>query len=556
MLQQLHISNYAIIQELHIQFGKQLNVITGETGAGKSILLGAVGLLLGNRADTSVLGNAEKKCVVEAEFSIAKNPEINTLLEQYELDTLPNTLTIRREITANSKSRIFVNDTPITLTQLKSIATQLVDLHQQFDTLDLATSNFQRTIIDAIAQNAATRTAYSAAYKQWQALQKQLAETQAQKIASQKNEDYHRFLYQELADAGIQSQEVELLEEEQKLLANAETITTQLAVAEAFLKTEDNNAVMAVKQATNALQQIAKVHTDVQVLVNRLQELQIELKDIADEVQHAQGNIQVNQERLNYVDDRLALLYKLQKKHSVQTTDELLVIQIHLEQQLLASENSQEAVLQLEKQIHHCYQQLLELGTTLFSQRFNVVEPFTIEINTLLKQVDMPNAQLRIVVEKTEPTEQGLDTISFLLDANNTQKWEPLHKVASGGELSRLMLCIKSLVAKYSTVPTLIFDEIDTGISGEAAKKVGNLLRSLSHNAQIICVTHQPQVAGQAHQHFYVYKQTTNAKIETAVKVLNKQERIQQIAQMLSGHNPTKAALHNAQELMELNESY
>lgn len=553
MLQHLTISNYAIIQHLTIQFGKELNIITGETGAGKSILLGALGLLLGNRTDTSVLRNKQQKCVVEAEFALANDTDVNVLLEQWELDTLPNSVTLRREITANSKSRVFINDTPVTLAQLKTVAALLVDLHQQFDTLDLGNSSFQRNIVDAIAQNTATRASYNQVHKLWRQQQQQLAEQLEQRNQLQKEQDYYTFLFQELSDAAILPQEVELLEDEQKTLANAETITRQLATAEAILKTGDDNAVNAVKQAITALQQIAKLNTTAQTLVNRLQELHIELKDISDEVQYALTDVQINDERLAWVDNRLALLYKLQKKHGATTTDELLTIQQQLENKLQLGEQTDEQIAQLQKDIQKNYQQLLVIGETLHTQRSQVIAPFVSEINTLLKQVDMPNAKLQVQVQKGEPTEFGLDTIHFLLDANNTQKWEPLHKVASGGELSRLMLCIKSLVAKHSTIPTLIFDEIDTGISGEAAKKVGSLLRELSQNAQIICVTHQPQVAGKAHQHFYVYKQTVNNEIQTAIKLLSKEERIHQVAQMLSGNNPTQAALHNAQELMQLN---
>lgn len=553
MLQQLTISNYAIIQHLTVQFGSELNVITGETGAGKSILLGALGLLLGNRTDTSVLRNKQQKCVVEAEFAITHNADVNLLLEQWELDTQPHSITLRREITANSKSRVFINDTPVTLAQLKTVAALLVDLHQQFDTLDLGSSSFQRNILDAIAQNVATRTSYVQLFKLWRHQQQQLAEQVEQKKQLQKEHDYNNFLLQELTDAAMQPQELELLEEEQKILANAETITRQLATAETILKTGDENAVNAVKQAINALQQIAKLNTGTQTLVNRLQELHIELKDIADEVQYALTDVQINDERLAWVDNRLALLYKLLKKHGTTTTEQLLAIQAELENKLQLGEQTDEQIAQLEKEIQANYNKLLVIGETLHTERSNIIAPFVSEINTLLQQVDMPNAKMQVQLEKGVPTEFGLDTIHFLLDANNTNKWEPLHKVASGGELSRLMLCIKSLVAKYSTIPTLIFDEIDTGISGEAAKKVGSLLRELAQNAQIICVTHQPQVAGKAHQHFYVYKQTVNNEIQTAIKLLNKEERIHQVAQMLSGNNPTQAALHNAQELMHLN---
>ena len=549
MLRRLFIQNYAIIDEIGIDFSSQLNIITGETGAGKSILMGALSLILGDRADSSVLVNTEKKCFIEGSFSVdGKKPVLN-FLQQNDLDT-DDELVLRREIAVNGKSRAFINDTPATLQQLRTLASLLVDLHQQFDTLELGDSDFQRQVLDALADNETTVTAYQTVHQQWHTAGKELAQLQQQKATFHKELDYHQFLFTELNELELKENELEDLDNELKLLSNAEGIKTTLTKVYFDLKESEQPVVQLLKQLVNQLQGYASFHPDLSNVISRLQIAQIEIQDIAGEVDRINDAVNFDEKRIEWINQRLMDGYKMLKKHGVQTTSQLVDIQRELEQKLQAVLDMDESIHTKEKQLATLFTEANELATRISKARHKEIKPLEEKVNKLLAQVGMPNARLKAELRETTLNAFGKDVIDFLFDANKSNRFEPIRKVASGGELSRLMLCIKSLVAQSIDLPTMIFDEIDTGISGEAAKQVGFIMKGLAANRQIICITHQPQIAGKANAHFFVYKEIRNDTVKTNIKLLNGDERITAIARMLSGEKPTAAALENAREMI------
>lgn len=549
MLKKLHIQNYAIIDEIDIQFSNQLNIITGETGAGKSILMGALSLILGERADTSALKVNDKKCVIEGFFSIDDKPAIKQFLKDNELD-IEEELVVRREIAVSGKSRAFVNDTPTTVQQLKALASLLVDLHRQFDTLELGDEDFQREVIDALANNHDVLQVYQTQYKQWQQATKTLQELQAQKAAFNKELDYHQFLYDELEEISLQENELEDLDVELNLLSNSEGIKTALTKTYFDLKESEQPIVASLKQLINQLSTYTAYHHDLPSVIQRLQSTHIELQDIADEVERINDAINFDEKRIEFINERLAVGYKLLKKHGVKSTAEILTIQAELQEKLQAVLNIDDAILQKEKAVAQLLQQATKTAETLAGKRLQQVQPLENNVNNLLHQVGMPNARLKAQIKDTALNLYGKNDIELLFDANKSNRFEPIRKVASGGELSRLMLCIKSLVAKSMDLPTMIFDEIDTGISGEAAKQVGAIMKDLATNRQIICITHQPQIAGKANAHYFVYKEIKGEAVKTNIRLLSNNERITAIAQMLSGEKPTAAALENAREMV------
>ena len=550
MLKKLFIQNYAIIDEIEIDFSAKLNIITGETGAGKSILMGALSLILGDRADSSVLLDRTKKSVAEGTFETNGRKEIKTFLKEYDLDT-EDELVIRREIAANGKSRAFVNDTPVNLEQLRQLSSLLVDLHRQFDTLDLGASDFQRDVLDALAGHATLLQQYRTLYTQWQRSRQELDELQQQKDQFTREYDYNKFQYDELQEAALKENELEEADATLKLLSNSEGIKNALTKVAYELNEGEQPMVQQLKSLFNQLQSFAGYHTDLPALVQRLQSAQIELQDIADEVERINDHVQYDPQRIEQLNDRMAAGYKLLKKHGVKTTAELLAIKEALEEKLQAVLNIDEAIGEKEKAVQQLQQEALVLAKNISANRVKQIKPLQDKVNKLLAQVGMPNARLQVDAQQTDALQiHGLDTIEFLFDANKSNRFEPIRKVASGGELSRLMLCIKSLVAQSLDLGTLIFDEIDTGISGEAAKQVGIIMKDLAKKRQLISITHQPQIAGKADAHFFVYKQIKGDTIKTNIKLLTQEERITAIAKMLSGEKPTAAALENAREMV------
>ncbi len=549
MLQKLHILNYAIIDDLTINFDKGLNIITGETGAGKSILMGALNLILGERADTSVLQQKEKKCIVEGYFNSKGNKAIKQFLAANDLDT-DEELVIRREIAATGKSRAFINDTPVNVTQLKILSSFLVDLHQQFDTLELGEASFQREVIDALADNSSLLQKFTEQYTLYIKTNKELQDLLQQQSDSNATVDYNTFLFDELAEANFKENELEDLDKELKLLSNAENIKQQLSAINFELQENEQPIVQILKSLNNKLSALQPYHSSIESLSKRLISAQIEVQDIADEIEQISESIQLSEERIQLVNDRISLGYKLLKKHSVSSTAQLLELHQSLQLKLNEVLNITESITKNERLTQQYLSESEKIALIISTNRLKMVKPFTEKVNALLKQVGMPNANIKVEINKTHLNQTGSDAIDFLFDANNSNRFESLRKVASGGELSRLMLCIKSLVAKKLQLPTLIFDEIDTGISGEAAKQVGNIMKELSQGHQLIAITHQPQIAAKANAHYFVYKAIKQDAIITSVRLLNNDERITTIAQMLSGEKPTAAALQNAREMV------
>ena len=554
MLNRLHIQNYAIIDDIEIVFSGKLNIITGETGAGKSILMGALSLILGDRADLAALRNREKKCFVEAVFSADNKRNIREFLKQEDLDA-EDELVIRREINVNGKSRSFVNDTPVNLEQLRRLSSMLVDLHQQFDTMELGDAGFQREVIDALAAHQATLTSYQGVYRQWVTASNELNELRTRKEQFTREFDYNKFLFDELEEAAFSESELEDADAELNLLSNSEGIRTALQKAGYHLLETEEPVVSTLKALVNQLQGYAAFHPKLPEVVARLQSAQLELQDIADEVQTLGEEVQYDPRRIETLNDRIALGYKLLKKHGVKTTGELLEIKQQLSEKLQAVPNIDEAIASYELRLDALHKEASALAAKLTVNRNKQVTPLENKVNALLTKVGMPNARLKVRISVLPAlSETGVDKIELLFDANKSDRFEPIRKVASGGELSRLMLCIKSLVAESLDLPTMIFDEIDSGISGEAARQVGIIMKGLSSKRQVISITHQPQIAGKADAHFYVYKQTKGNTIKTSIRILNEEERITTIAQMLSGEKPTAAALQNAREMVTYQE--
>jgi DNA repair protein RecN (Recombination protein N) len=557
MLRTLHIENYAIIDSLQIDFSEKLNVITGETGAGKSIIAGALGLILGERADSGILVNKEKKCIVEGAFTIGSRKAIKDFLKENDLDA-EDELVVRREISINGKSRAFVNDTPVNLRQLQLLSSMLVDLHRQFDTLELGETDFQREVLDALANHSAVLNKYQELFHQWQQVKKEWEALKEQKQQFDKEAGYNQFQFNELEEAGFKENEIENIDAELKMLSHAEGIKGALTKVYFELQESETPLVQQLKALQNQMQGYASYHADLGALIQRLHSSQIELQDIADEVDRISGHVNYDPEKIEQLSDRLSAGYKLMKKHGVQTTGELLQIRQQLQEKLQAVLNMDTEISEKEKESAKLLQEATEMANKISEGRKKQVKPLEDKVNKLLAQVGMPNARLRVETRRALSLhEYGADAIEFLFDANlpagqagKSNQFQPLRKVASGGELSRLMLCIKSLVAQSVDLPTMIFDEIDTGISGEAARQVGIIMKGLAARRQMICITHQPQIAGKADVHFFVYKEIIANAVKTNIRQLTTEERITTIAKMLSGEKPTAAAIENAREMV------
>lgn len=549
MLKRLHIRNYAIIDEIVIEFSSNLNIITGETGAGKSILVGALNLVLGGRFDSSALYDKEKKCFVEAFFQVKENNAVSDFLQANELDNFEE-LTIRRELSLTGKSRAFINDTPVNLVQLKSLGSLLVDLHQQFDTLELGSNDFQRQVIDALAENNDLLKQYRNVFFQYCKTRDELAALKQLQQNASAVQDYNSFLFNELEDANLRENELEELETELKLLNNAEDIKLQLSAVTYVLSSNEEPVIQQLKLLVNKLNSLKEFIPELPDLSKRLESAMLEVKDITDELESINESVQYSPERLQVVNDKISMGYKLLKKHNVHTTHDLLEIKEALREKLSEMVNISDEISKKETLAGQLFNQCEKLAGDISVNRNKVIKPFVNDIHKLLTQVGMPNAQIRVDVRKIPLDNSGSDAIVFLFDANKSNRFEELYKVASGGELSRLMLCIKSLVVQKLELPVLIFDEIDSGISGEAAKQVGLIMKTLSRSHQLISITHQPQIAAKADAHYFVFKAVNGDRITTSIRSLNKDERITAIAKMLGGEKPTDAAIENAREMV------
>ena len=550
MLQKLVIKNYAIIDYLAIEPDSHLNTVTGETGAGKSIILGALSLILGDRADTAVLINKSEKSVVEGYFDVSKNEPFKKALAANELDYEEQCI-IRREIAVNGKSRAFVNDTPVTLNVLNQLTSLLVDLHQQFGHLALEEDNFQLETLDAIGGTSEASARYSQLYNKHRKVKKQLTENRELQAQWQKESDYKQYLLDELTEAAFKPGEIEQAAQQLKQMGNAERIIQVLAGGRMLLEDGEQPFVNELRRMSQQLQGLLDIMPRLKPLQERITSAWAELKDIAEELGVEEEKVTVDPELMDQLQQRIDTGYKLLKKHAVLTTEDLIALAERLEEELKATLDINNSIERLAREEETLYKELITEGEKLGAARRKTIPGFVTKMNELLVLVGMPNARFAVRLELTAPSLYGADTIQLMLDANKSGQFQPLQKAASGGEMSRIMLCLKSLTAKALHMPTLIFDEVDTGISGEAARQVGTLLRNLSQYHQVICITHQPQVAARGTRHFYVYKQAdATGKLATQVKTLEQSERVLAIARMIGGEQPSEAAINNAKELV------
>ncbi len=565
MLQKLCINNYALIDNLEIGFDKGLNILTGETGAGKSIILGALSLILGQRAESRYFFNQQKKCVIEGSFSI-DDFKLKQFFEDNDIDYEAETV-LRREISADGKSRAFINDTPVVLTTLKALGEKLIDIHSQHATLEINDPDFQLLVVDAVAGHDDLLQNYHTSFKAFKKATTKLEELIVNSEKAKADLDYYQFQFDELEKVRLQADEQEPLEQELFALNNADEIKRNLLGAYNLMNEGEISAIIQLREAAHQLSTVEKFNPEIIELHQRLNSTLIELKDIANEIEIIEQSTQTNEIRASEINARLSLLYNLQKKHRVNSNVELLEIQAGLSEKIQHAVFGDEAIEQLSKQLEADFIALEGLAKQLSANRKKVIPEIEHEILASLAEMGMSNALLKIEQSIKQPlaekeknnfqqqataylSKSGIDTIKFLFNANKGHALAEMSKVASGGELSRLMLSIKSLIAKNTALPTIIFDEIDTGVSGEVANKVGQIMERLAGNLQVITITHLPQIASKGHSHYFVYKDDDSATTYTRIKQLNQQERVLEIAKMLSGDKPGESALQNARELL------
>jgi DNA repair protein RecN (Recombination protein N) len=559
MLIDLKIKNYALIEQLEMHPSPVLNIITGETGAGKSIMLGAIGLLLGNRADTKLLFNQEQKCVIEGVFDISQY-NLQEVFSAEDLD-FDNTCILRREISPSGKSRAFVNDTPVTLDVIRKIGENLMDVHSQHDTLQLGDTSYQLNILDIYAGNTSLDIyagnlsylkAYSETYRGYKKLESEYKKLEDQLAQSQKELDYNTFLLNEFDEAKLEADEQEALEEELKQLENAEDIKLKLTQAVQSLTESDFNITSALKDTAYLIGQLSQFSSKYDELRTRAESALIELNDIAGELEDAERRTEADPQRTLEVQERLNMIYTLQRKHQVQTIAELLAIQDELATKVGNVLNLDNAIAKTKKEMDAAYQDVLKKAKELSDRRQSSFAKFEQELHNLVADLGMPNARIVIQHKEAQPTATGTDEISILFSANKGAQPQTLVKAASGGEFSRLMLSVKYMLADKTALPTIVFDEIDTGISGEVAVKVGRMMQQMAQKHQIIAISHLPQIAAQGDYHYFVYKEDREDRTISRIKQLNEEERVNEIAHMIAGANPSANAYQSAKELLSL----
>lgn len=550
MLRHLTISNYALIDTLSIDISEGLTIITGETGAGKSILLGALGLLLGQRADTQALQEKNKKCVVEGEFDI-RGYKLKNFFKTNDLDYSDAT-TIRREINPEGKSRAFINDTPVNLAVLKELGTRLVDVHSQHETLTLNDSAFQLEVIDAYAGNSALLQQYENDFFNYKKLQAALDELVQRETQAKKDLDYFQFQFDELEQAGLKAGEQAGFESELETLENAETIKSGLSKSAYALDGGEQNLLSSLGEIKNTLLGLARYNPQIAQLSERISASYIELKDIHSELETLDDTITHDPARIEWLQEKLDAVYRLQQKHGVKTVEELIEIHAALSEKIFAVGSLEEQIRKTETELKAAEKKIHATGAQLSDKRKSAAPKIEKAIRETLAQLGMSAAVLLVeLTPAAKPRETGLDNVLFRFSANKGSDPKPLDKVASGGELSRLMLSLKALITKLTSLPTILFDEIDTGISGDIAAKAGDIMATMAGHMQVIVITHLPQVASKGGSHLFVYKQEEGKRTVTRIKALNKDERIQEIAKMLSAGKVSAAAVENARELLK-----
>lgn len=549
MLTNLSIKNYALIRELEIAPSPALNIITGETGAGKSIVLGAVGLLLGNRADTKALLSKDKKCVIEGEFEIA-GYRLQNIFEEADLDYEEPSI-IRREINPNGKSRAFINDVPTTLDVLKKIGLRLLDIHSQNESIEIAKKDARLKILDDYAQANQIREAYQQEYLDFKKCEKTLKELKEKQENLNKEEDYNSFLLDELAKAALKAGEQEELENELKILDNSEDIKLKLAQIVGEFQENEFSISDRLMEMNNLLKSTASFSQDLENLNERFTSSVTELKDIVGVLGEVLESVEHDPQRIEEVNQRLGFLYQLQQKHQVLDVAGLIDIQSALEEKAMANQSLEEEIEKQELLFEESQKRMLSSAEKLSAKRIGMLDKFSNDINQLLGYVGMPDGQLQLTHKSIDPSPAGIDEVEMLFSANKGISPQAVAKVASGGEFSRLMLCIKYLLATKTAMPTIIFDEIDTGVSGEIAKKMALMMKKMSQKHQVIAISHLPQIAAKGDSHYFVYKNNNSETTESFIKKLDTNGHVLEIAKMLGGENPTEAALKNARELIE-----
>lgn len=549
MITSLSIENFALIEKLNIDFSKGFSIITGETGAGKSILLGALGLVLGKRADLSSLKNKEEKCIVEANFEIG-DYNLRWFFEENDLDYEPETI-IRREILPSGKSRAFVNDSPVNLQQLQDLSQFLIDVHSQHQTLELAEEAYQFKIIDAIAGNQELMASYVAKLKQYRKTKSDLELKQSTLSAILKEKDYNEFLFNELQSANLKAGELENLERSYEALNNVELIKDNLSLLLALANDEQFGLLKSLKEFRAILQKNSGFSSEYQALSERTQSVVIELDDIVAELAKESDTVFSDPEKLALIDQKLQLIYTLQKKHQVLTVEELIDIQNELESKVVSVVNLEEEITALQKNSQEIEAALEVISAQISESRSAAIPVLTHQLVQILAQLGMPNVQFKIeIVAAASYRNNGKDDLLFLFSANKGADFGLLKKVASGGEMSRIMLAVKSILAQYSKLPTIIFDEIDTGVSGEIANKMGEIMHQMSQSMQVFAITHLPQIAAKGISHYKVYKTVSGESTVSELKLLTVEERVYEIAEMLSGKDISDSALNHAKALL------
>ncbi|SFO22032.1 DNA replication and repair protein RecN [Algoriphagus ornithinivorans] len=548
MLKSLSISNYALIDELQMQPSSALSMITGETGAGKSIMLGAVGLLLGKRADTKVLLHEDKKCIIEGIFEIG-NYGLNAFFEAQELD-FDHQCIIRREISPSGKSRSFINDTPVLLDVLKELGVKLMDVHSQHDTLQLADGNYQLGLVDAFAQSSGELESYKKAFQHYRSIKKAFEKLQKEAADLQKEADFNQFLLDELSVLTLQKGEQEELESSQEILENAEDIKLRINEMLNLFHEDQVGLIQGLGQVQQGLQSLARLAHKFSGIQERFQEAYIEMKDLAETLADEESKVEIDFEKLEEIRERLSKIYQLQKKHGVNSVEELIQIESELADKVFQFQNLDENLAEAEKKLKLSEKEMLDAGMLLSEKRKSCFKAFESSLQGLLGDLGMENAKIQIEQKSIPPSASGLDEIELLFTANKGSQPQALKKVASGGEFSRLLFGIKYLMADKMALPTLIFDEIDTGISGEVALQMVRMMKEISKKHQVICITHLPQVAAKGDRHYFVFKDNQSERTVSKIKLLDDSERVEELAKMIAGSNPSSSAVESARELL------
>ena len=550
MLKQLYIKNFTLIEELDIQMHPGFSVITGETGAGKSIILGAIGLLLGNRADSKAIKAGKDRCVIEAHFDLSKY-QMETFFEDNDIDYDAHDTIIRRELTAAGKSRAFINDTPVPLTRMRELGEQLVDIHSQHQNLLLQKEDFQLNVVDIIAQDSKQLKAYQAEYQNYRQSKQQLEDLKAEIAKNRENEEFMRFQFKELDDAHLEEGEQEQLEQESETLSHSEEIKTALYEADNAFSGEEGSILDKLKTATNQLDNIRNVYPDMAEVADRLKSSYIELKDIAQEISGSVDNVEFDPNRLDTINTRLDLLYSLQQKFHAENIAELIDIHNHISEQLEHIDNGDGDIQELEKKVSEMLAKAEKSAQQLTALRQKSAKQIEAEMKKRLIPLGIPNVRFEISFTNKPLSHDGADKVNMLFSANKSTPLQPVSQVASGGEIARVMLSLKAMISGAVKLPTIIFDEIDTGVSGKIAEKMAEIMAEMGNlERQVISITHLPQIASMGSHHYKVLKEETEQGTISHMKELNEQQRIEEIAQMLSGSDITQAALANAKALL------